>query len=259
MTERTWLWICRNYWFRAKRNSLRNGFPSDREFLCRSNFEEACVIDRLPLPAQFDRLIIAGGVAVGLVMTPILFVLLALLIGDQITAAELVFWLAFTVILAGALGTILLKNIVHAALSLIATLLGVAAIYLLLATEFIALVQILVYGGGVVILLIFGLMMTNAQDDPVVTDGSQKPFAAIVGVLLAGVFLAAVIDAEWGSETMTVVPFRDFGARLFQDFIVPVIIVGVLLDIALSGAIVNARASRVEDAESDETTSEASS
>jgi len=217
------------------------------------------VIDRLPLPAQFDRLIIVGGVAVGLVMTPILFVLLALLIGDQITAAELVFWLAFTVIVAGASGTVLLNNIVHAALSLIATLLGVAAVYLLLATEFIALVQILVYGGGVVILLIFGLMMTNAQDDPVVTDGSQKPFAAIVGVLLAGVFLAAVIDAEWGSETMTVVPFRDFGARLFRDFIVPVIIVGVLLDIALSGAIVNARASRIEDVDADETTSEASS
>ncbi len=217
------------------------------------------MIDRLPLPAQFDRLIIVGGVAVGLVMTPILFVLLALLIGDQITAAELVFWLAFTVIVAGASGTVLLNNIVHAALSLIATLLGVAAVYLLLATEFIALVQILVYGGGVVILLIFGLMMTNAQDDPVVTDGSQKPFAAIVGVLLAGVFLAAVIDAEWGSETMTVVPFRDFGARLFRDFIVPVIIVGVLLDIALSGAIVNARASRIEDVDADETTSEASS
>lgn len=216
------------------------------------------MIERLPLPAQFDRLIIVGGVAVGLVMTPILFVLLALLIGDQITAAELVFWLAFTVIVAGALGTVLLSNIVHAALSLIATLLGVAAIYLLLATEFIALVQILVYGGGVVILLIFGLMMTNAQDDPVVTDGSQKPFAAIVAVLLAGVFLTAVIDAEWGSETMTVVPFRDFGARLFRDFIVPVIIVGVLLDIALSGAIVNARTSRVEDVETDETAGEAS-
>ena len=205
------------------------------------------MIERLPLPAQFDRLIIAGGTAVVLVLTPIFLVLLALLIGDEISAAELVFWLAFTVIVAGALGTVLLGNIVHAALSLIATLLGVAAIYLLLATEFIALVQILVYGGGVVILVIFGLMLTNAQDDPVVTDGSQKPFAAIVGVLLGSVFIAAAIDAEWGAEATTVVPFRDFGARLFRDFIVPVIIVGVLLDIALSGGIVNARAPRDED------------
>ena len=204
------------------------------------------MIERLPLPAQFDRLIMVGGTAAGIVMAPILVVLLALLIGDEISAAELVFWLAFTVIVAGALGTVLLSNIVHAALALIATLLGVAAIYLLLATEFIALVQILVYGGGVVILIVFGLMMTNAQADPVVSDGSQKPFAAIVGVLLAAIFIAAAIDAEWGAEATAVVPFRDFGARLFRDFIVPVIIVGVLLDIALSGALINARAQRDE-------------
>ncbi|MDA0351710.1 MAG: NADH-quinone oxidoreductase subunit J [Chloroflexi bacterium] len=206
------------------------------------------MIDRLPLPAQFDRIIMAGGAVVALVLTPILVVLLALLVGDQISAAELVFWLAFTVIVAGALGTVLLSNIVHAALALVATLLGVAAIYLLLATEFIALVQILVYGGGVVILIIFGLMLTNAQADPVVTDGSQKPFAAIVGLLLASIFIAAAIDAEWGAETAAVIPFRDFGARLFKDFIVPVIIVGVLLDIALSGALVNARPPREDDA-----------
>jgi len=205
------------------------------------------VLDRLPLPAQFDRIIIAGGTAAALVLTPILVVLLALMIGDEISAAELVFWLAFTVIVGGALGTVLLSNIVHAALALIATLLGVAAIYLLLATEFIALVQILVYGGGVVILIIFGLMMTNAQEDPVVTDGSQKPFAAIVGLVLGGVFIAAAIDATWGADTTAVVPFRDFGERLFKDFIVPVIIVGVLLDIALSGALVNARPWRETD------------
>ena len=216
------------------------------------------MIDRLPLPAQFDRIIVAGGVAVVLVMAPIFLVLLALLIGDEISAAELIFWLAFTVIVAGALGTVLLSNIVHAALALVATLFGVSAIYLLLATEFIALVQILVYGGGVVILIIFGLMMTNAQEDPIVTDGSQKPFAAIVGLLLGGIFIAAAIDAEWGAETAAVIPFRDFGARLFQDFIVPVIIVGVLLDIALSGAIVNARPPR-EDEEAEATEGEAAS
>ena len=199
------------------------------------------VLDRLPLPAQFDRIIVAGGTVAGLVMAPILLVLLALLVGDRISGPELVFWMAFAVIVIGALATVLLPNIVHAALSLIAALLGVAGIYLLLAAEFIALVQVLVYGGGVVLLIIFGLMMTNAQDDPVVTDGSQKPFAFMVALLLGGVFVAAALDAEWGAETAAVIPFRDFGARLFRDFMVPVIIVGVLLDIALSGGIVNAR------------------
>jgi NADH:ubiquinone oxidoreductase subunit 6 (subunit J) len=210
------------------------------------------VIERLPLPSQFDRIIIAGGTAVALVLAPILVVLLALLIGNQISTPELVFWLAFTVIVAGALGTVLLPNIVHAALALVATLLGVAGVYLLLATEFIALVQILVYGGGVAILIIFALMLTNAQADPVVSDGSQKPFAAIVGLILAAIFITAAIDAEWGAQAQAVVPFRDFGARLFRDFIVPVIIVGVLLDIALSGGIVNARPPREEEPATEE-------
>lgn len=209
------------------------------------------MLDRLPLPAQFDRVIVAGATVAGLVIAPILVVLIALVAGDQISGAELVFWLAFTVIVIGALATVLLPNIVHSALALIAALLGVAGIYVLLAAEFIALVQVMVYGGGVVLLIIFGLMMTNATDDPIVTDGSQKPFALLVALLLGGVFVAAALDAEWGAETAAVIPFRDFGARLFRDFMVPVIIVGVLLDIALSGGIVNARPSLNRDDEAE--------
>ena len=129
----------------------------------------------------------------------------------------------------------------HAAFALIAALIGVAAMYLLLASEFLALVQVLVYGGGVVLLIIFALMMPNAQDDPIVTDGSQKPFAFIVTLLFGAVLVAAAVNVQWGAESVSLITFRDFGTRLFHDFMVPVIIVGVLLDIALSGAIVNAR------------------
>ena len=134
-----------------------------------------------------------------------------------------------------------MSNVVHAALSLVAALMGVAGIYLLLLTEFIALVQVLVYGGGVVILLLFALMLTNAADDPVVSDGSQKPFAFLVAAVMASLFVAAMVDASWGDPTANVVPFVDFGTRIFRDFAVPVIIVAVLLDIALTGAFLNAR------------------
>lgn len=206
------------------------------------------MLDRLPLPPQFDRIIVQGSLVATLFGVPIVVVLLALLIGNRIEAPELVFWLNAAVVVMGALGAVLLRNIVHAALALIATLLGVAGIFLLLANEFLALVQVLVYGGGVVILLLFGLMLTNAQDDPVVTDGSQKPFAFGIAAILGGLFVAAVIDANWGQQTLSVVPFRDFGARLFRDFLVPVILVAVLLDIALSGAFVNARRAPDEDA-----------
>ena len=107
-------------------------------------------------------------------------------------------------------------------------------------------IAFLVYGGGVIILLLFGLMMTNAADDPIVTDGSQKPFAFIVAAIMGGLFTAVMLDATWGDPTATVVPFADFGARIFRDFSVPVIIVAVLLDIALTGAFINAR--RAEEA-----------
>lgn len=199
------------------------------------------MFDRLPLPSQFDRVIIAGGTVAALVAAPVLVVLLALLFSDVISGPEFVFYLAAVVCVAGALGSVLMPNVVHAALCLVATLMGVAAIYLLLLTEFIALVQVLVYGGGVVILLLFALMMTNAAEDPVVSDGSQKPFALIVAAIMGSLFVAVMLDAQWGNPSATVVPFSEFGARIFRDFSVPVIVVAILLDIALTGAFVNAR------------------
>lgn len=182
-----------------------------------------------------------GGLVAGLVMGPILVAVIALYALARINGAEAVFYLASAVILFGALGAVLLPNLVHSALSLIGTLMGVAAIYLMLLSEFLALVQILVYGGGVIILVIFGLMLTNAQDDPVVSDGSQKPFAFGVGAIICGVFIAAAVMGHWNAAEATLVPFPDFGRRLFGDFGLPVIIVAFLLDIAFTGALVNAR------------------
>ncbi len=205
------------------------------------------MLDRLPLPSQFDRVIVQGTVIAALVGLPIVAVLVVLLLASRISAAELVFWMDAAVVVLGAVAAVSMRNLVHAALALVATLLGVAGIYLLLANEFIALVQVLVYGGGVVILLLFGLMLTNAQDDPVVTDGSQKPFAFGIALLIGGVFVAGVLDATWGSHVANIVAFQAFGTRLFRDFLVPIILVAVLLDIALTGAFVNARRARDED------------
>ena len=87
------------------------------------------MLGRLPLPPQFARVIAIGGTLAAIVATPIALVLIALLVFDRITAPEMVFWFAFAAIVAGALGTVLLPNIVHAALSLVMTLLGIAAIF----------------------------------------------------------------------------------------------------------------------------------
>ncbi len=204
---------------------------------------------RVPLPPQLDRVIIFGGLLAGAVLTPILLVLIVLLAFNVLTAPELVFWLASAIIVGGALGAVLLRNIVHATLCLVVTLLGVAAIFLLLGSEFLALVQVLVYGGGVTVLLLFGLMLTNATDDPIVSDGAQKPFAFIVGIALAGLLAVALVDQVWGAPTASTVPFRELGVRLFRDFGAPFEIASLVLIIALIGAIAIARRDLPEDTE----------
>ncbi len=207
------------------------------------------MIDRVPLPPQLDRVILLSGVVLGALLTPILVALIVLLIVNEISAPELVFWLASTIIVGGALGAVLLRNVVHATLSLVVTLLGIAAIFLLLGSEFLALVQILVYGGGVTVLLLFGLMLTNATEDPTVSDGAQKPFAFIVGITLAAVLAGSLLDHDWPNVEATAVPFRLLGERLFRDFGAPFEIASLVLLIALVGAVAIARRDRPEDFE----------
>ena len=198
-------------------------------------------LERLPFPAQLDRTIMLGGAAAGAVLTPILAALLALLAFDAITAPELVFWLVAALIVGGALGAVLLPNIVHATLSLVFSLLGVAGVFLLLGSEFLALVQILIYGGGVTVLLLFGLMLTNAGDDPIVADGAQKPFAFLAGIVLAAVIGAALIGQDWPAAEAVAAPFAALGERLFRDFGAPFEIASLVLIVALIGAVAIAR------------------
>jgi len=113
----------------------------------------------MSLPSQLDRTIMAGGALAALVAGPYLLVLAALAIMGRISGAEFVWWLLAGLTVLGAVGAVTSRNVVHAALSLIVSAMAIAGIFLLLASEFIALVQILVYGGGVAILL---LMMSIA-------------------------------------------------------------------------------------------------
>ena len=183
----------------------------------------------------------------GAAVMPFVIALVVLLAANQITGPEFVFWALSGVVVAGALGAVLLRNVVHAALCLVIVALGVAGMFLLLASEFLALVQVLVYGGGVTILLLFGLMLTNAQDDPIVTDGSQKPFAFGVGIALAAVIATAMLDADWNASERTVVAFRAVGDRLFRDFGVPFEVASLVLIVALVGAIAIARRDQDEE------------
>ena len=156
---------------------------------------------------------------------------------------EVIFYFVAAVTVLGALGVVLARNVVHSALFLILALLAVAGVFILLSAEFLAIVQILIYGGAVTILILFVMMLTRVRDMPQALDGPQRPFAA----LAAGAFLAlsvlAAVSSDWPGETerITVVPFREMGEALFRDWAVPFEVASLVLLVALIGAIILAR------------------
>lgn len=206
------------------------------------------MLKHLPLPAQLDRTITIGGtIAVGIAL-PYVVVLVALFVLGSLSAAAVVFWILAAVIVAGACGAVFSNHIVHAALSLVIAAMGIAGIFLLLASEFLALVQVLVYGGGVTILLLFGLMLTNASDDPLVTDGTQKPFAFGIGLALGAAIVAAMVGGAWHGAVKGVVSFVDLGVRLYRDYGLPFEVASLVLIVALVGAIAIGRRDQEGDA-----------
>ncbi len=161
---------------------------------------------------------------------------------------EVIFYFVAAVTVLGALGVVLARNVVHSALFLILALLAVAGVFILLSAEFLAIVQILIYGGAVTILILFVMMLTRVRDMPQALDGPQRPFAA----LAAGAFLAlsvlAAVSSDWPGETekITVVPFRDLGESLFRDWAVPFEVASLVLLVSLIGAIILARSEQGE-------------
>ena len=144
----------------------------------------------------------------------------------------------------GAVRVVTTKNVVHAALWLVLVLSGVAANYILLAAEFIAVVQILVYIGAIIVLFLFGIMLTRAPigDDPQL-DNDQRWAALVVGLLLFGV-LAAVLAKAFGRQHLKGVAVQrtaDVANSVFTTYVVPFEVVSIVLLAALVGAVVIAR------------------
>ncbi len=134
------------------------------------------------------------------------------------------------------------KNVVHAALYLVVTLAAVGGVYLLLAAEFVAWVQVLIYVGAIVVLLLFSLMLTRAPIGREALDNQQRGVAALVGVgILAG--LALLIQDAFPDQEIELAPSftAEIGTELFSTFVLPFEVVSFLLLAALIGAIVLAR------------------
>lgn len=159
-------------------------------------------------------------------------------------AEDIAFGLVALAMAVGAVRVVTTKNVVHAALWLTLVLSGVAAIYILLAAEFVAVVQIIVYVGAIVVLFLFGIMLTRAPiGRDANLDNDQRWAALAVGLLMFGV-LAAVLSKQFGRvhvDTSAVQRTAGVADSVFTTYVIPFEVVSVVLLAALVGAVVIAR------------------
>jgi NADH-quinone oxidoreductase subunit J len=158
---------------------------------------------------------------------------------------DIVFWLLAAVSVGGALVVVHIQNMFRAALMLVVSLLGVAGIFVLVNAEFLAVVQVLVYAGGVSVLVIFAVMITRD-----VAEGnrntSMQPLALLSGVGLLSALIYAIVEAEWRllpddlpaplAAVFVDTPAR-LGGLLLTEFVLPFEIAGILLLAAVIGAL----------------------
>jgi NADH-quinone oxidoreductase subunit J len=159
---------------------------------------------------------------------------------------EGIFLLLGLVAVASALLVVTTTNLVHAALWLVVTLGSVAGVFLLLAAEFVAWVQVLIYVGAVVVLLLFALMLTRAPTgrQPDLTARRALPAALVallVAVLLCVTVVAGFHDVHLDLDKAVVGSATVTGGTLFRTWVLPFEVLSVLLLAALVGAIVLSR------------------
>ncbi len=156
-------------------------------------------------------------------------------------------WLFFVfagLAVLGALSLILQRHPVHSALSLILVMVALAVLYLLLGAPFIAAIQIIVYAGAIMVLFLFVIMVLNAGEEE---RTRFSRFTQFVGLPLAALFLiesAFLIGRSWSMPSSIdnggrfVATVQDLGKSLFTDFVLPFELTGILILIALLGAVV---------------------
>lgn len=176
-----------------------------------------------------------------------------LAISDSDVAAGL-FYLFAAMAFVSALGLVLSRNIVRSAVCLLFTLTGVAGLYFLLGAEFLAAVQLVVYAGGTLILIIFGVMLTSKSP---FSRFEPKLVEVVLATVLASVLLIALVLAVTSHHFGTAAappgsdeagyPVDRLGQALLGDYLLPFEIASVLLLVVMIGAAYLAKARRREE------------
>ena len=152
--------------------------------------------------------------------------------------------------LLGAMGVVVTRNIVYAAIFLLFTLGGVAGLFVLLFAEFLALVQILIYGGAIVIVMLFAIMLTRLRE---FLGGTTEHSQWLLALLASGGLFVVLATAffndsdRFNEEERTSTDVEALGTSLFTDWAIPFEVASLVLLVALVGAIVISRAGGRDD------------
>ena len=160
------------------------------------------------------------------------------------SAQEIAFVVVGAVGAIAAFRLVTTDNVIHGALYLVITLAMVGGVYLLLAAEFVAWVQIVIYVGAIVVLLLFSLMLTKAPIGREALDNQQRGLSFLVaaGVLAGLIFLIQDAFPYGGAKIrLEQTTAEQIGESIFSSFVLPFEVVSILLLAALIGAIALAR------------------
>lgn len=157
---------------------------------------------------------------------------------------KIVFYLFSALTIGSASVVVFDKNIVRSAFALFFTLIGVAGLFLLLGADFLAGLQILLYAGGILVLILFGIMLTHKIVDIDIRSGRiQLAPSIIAGIILLFFMIIMITKFRWNQSEIVNYSYttKELGYLLLTDYILPFEIASVALLAALIGAIIIAR------------------
>ena len=152
---------------------------------------------------------------------------------------EILFFIIVSLTIVSAYWVVMSPNLVHSAVSLLFTLFGVAGLYVFLFADFIAASQVIIYVGGILVLIIFGVMLTNKIADPMLSNQSQNQIIAGVFCFILLIFQFQIIfNTNWyiGELLTRESTVDEIGMLLLTTYLLPFEVVSVLLLAALIGS-----------------------
>ena len=161
--------------------------------------------------------------------------------------SDFVFIILSSLLIISSLGVCLSKNLVHAAVYLFFSLFFVAGLYIFLYADFLAAVQVIVYVGAILVLIIFRVMLTNRLEKPSINISSMNQFlAALLCLLLFIIQCFAIFNGKWISHNNEIIndSSKMIGHLILNEYLLPFEIVSILLLGALIGAATIARKKR---------------